>query len=275
MSVDERSLSFKEMERDGWHERAAIYDNLAGVLTRDASDRLLGAVMAQPGMRLLDVCCGPGYGAGKAAERGLRAVGVDIAPAMLDEARARFPSVEFRPGDAEQLEFADQTFDVVICPFGLLHLSEPGKAISEAFRVLKPGGRYGVTVWCEPEKNVFLGLAMKATLAHANMDVPLPPAPPMFQFGDVAFATGALQSAGFQNIASEEIPIVYRGGSPEDVWRWFEHLAVRGMAVYRLQTPEVQRRISDAIVEGARQYAGDGGVAIPCTAVMYTATRPA
>jgi hypothetical protein len=116
---------------------------------------------------------------------------------------------------------------------------------------------------------------MKATLAHANMNVALPPAPLMFQFGDVAFATEALQNAGFRNIASEEIPIVYRGGSPEDVWRWFEQIAVRGMAVYRLQTPEVQRRITDAIIEGARAHVGDGGIAIPCTAMMYTATRPA
>ena len=58
---------------------------------------------------------------------------------------------------------------------------------------------------------------MKATLAHANMDVPLPAAPQMFQFGDMAFATGALQSAGFHNISYEEIPIVYHGDSPVDV----------------------------------------------------------
>jgi ubiquinone/menaquinone biosynthesis C-methylase UbiE len=275
MPAGKRLLSFKEVERDGWHERAAIYDSLAGPLTRDAIDRLLNTVGAEPGMSLLDVCCGPGYGAGEAAERGLRAIGVDIAPAMLDEARARFPRVEFRHGDAKQLEFPDGSFDAAICAFGLLHLSEPERAISEAFRILKPGARYGATVWCGPEKNMFLGLAMKATLAHANMNVPLPSAPSMFQFGDVAFATEALQNAGFRNIASVEIPIVYRGGSPEDVWRWFERIAVRGMAVYRLQTPAVQGRITDAIIEGTRPYAGDGGVAIPCTAMMYTATRPA
>jgi SAM-dependent methyltransferase len=267
--------TFKEMERDGWHERAGLYDGLAGVLTRDAIDRLLNALNVRSGMSLLDVCCGPGYGAGAATKRGLAAVGVDIAPAMLDEARVYFPDVEFRRGDAEQLDFAGNSFDAVICSFGLLHLPEPQKALSEAFRVLKPGACYGATVWCGPEQNVFLGLALKATMAHADMNVPLPPAPPMFQFADVAFATDALQKAGFSDIASVELPIVYQGGRPEDVWRWFERIAVRGMAVYRLQTPEAQRRITDAIIDGARPYSTNGGVAIPCTAVMYTATKPA
>lgn len=275
MPVDEGLPTFKELERDGWHERAGLHDALAGVLTRDAIDPLLNAIKVQPGMSLLDVCCGPGYGAGAAKERGLAAVGVDIAPAMLDEARARFPDAEFRHGDAEQLEFADSSFDAVICSFGLLHLPEHDKALSETFRVLKPGGRYGATVWCGPERNVFLGLAMKATMAHADMNVPLPPAPPMFQLGDVTFATDALQKAGFRDIASEELPIVYQGDRPEDVWRWFERIGVRGMAVYRLQTPEVQRRITNAIIDGARPYLTNGRVAIPCTAMMYTATKPA
>jgi ubiquinone/menaquinone biosynthesis C-methylase UbiE len=230
------------MERDGWHARARLYDALAGVLTRDAIDPLLNVINVQSGMSLLDVCCGPGYGAGAAKERGLAAIGVDIAPAMLDEARVRFPDVEFRHGDAEQLEFADSSFDAVICSFGLLHLPEPDRALSAAFRVLKPGARYGATVWCGSEKNVFLGLSMKATVAHGDMNVPLPSAPPMFQFGDVAFATDALQKAGFRYITIEELPIFYQSDSPQEVSRWFERIAVRGMAVYRLQTPEVQRR---------------------------------
>ena len=50
------------MERDGWHERAGLYDDYAGRLTIEATARLLDAVGAIPKMRLLDVCCGPGYG---------------------------------------------------------------------------------------------------------------------------------------------------------------------------------------------------------------------
>ena len=143
-------------------------------------------------MRLLDVCCGPGYGAGQAAERGLDAVGIDLSPAMISEARQRFPSAEFRVGDAEQLQFDDGSFDAVVCPFGVLHLPEPDTAFAEAFRVFRPGRRYGLTVWCTPDKAEFRGLAMKATSAHADMGVPLPPAPPLFRLVDLGLASAAL-----------------------------------------------------------------------------------
>jgi len=254
MTGDDRASSFKEMERDGWHERAGIYDDFVGRLTTEAAARLLDAAGAIPKMRLLDVCCGPGYGAGQAAARGLNAVGIDIAPGMVAEAQRRFPAVEFRVGDAEELEFPDSSFDAVICPFGLLHLPEPDKAIGEAFRVLRSGGRYAFTVWCSPDKAQLLGLALKATLAHADMTVPLPPAPPMFQFSDPAFSTAALERAGFKDVNVEEVPITYHDRSAEGVFEWYEKVAVRGMAVFRLQTPEIQLRIRDAIIDGSRQY---------------------
>ena len=174
MTGHDQAPSFKEMERDGWHERAGLYDDYAGRLTTEATARLLDAVGAIPKMRLLDVCCGPGYGAGQAAALGLTAIGIDIAPGMVAEAGHRFPAAEFRVGDAEELEFSDSSFDAVICPFGLRHLPEPDKAISEAFRVLKPGGRYAFTVWCSPDRAQLLGLALNATLAHADMTVPCP-----------------------------------------------------------------------------------------------------
>jgi len=224
-------------------------------------------------MRLLDVCCGPGYGAGQAAKRGLDAVGIDLSPAMISQAQQRFPSAEFRVGDAEQLEFDDGSFDAVVCPFGVLHLPEPDKAFAEAFRVLRSGGRYALTVWCAPDKAEFLGLAMTATSAHADMAVPLPPAPPLFQFADVGFASAALERAGFSGVMSEEIPVIFHGKAPEDAWHWFENITVRAMAIFRLQTPDVQKRIRNSVIEGAGSYVVDDRVSIPCTAVMYTVTK--
>jgi len=274
MTGHDQAPSFKEMERDGWHERAGLYDDYAGRLTTEATARLLDAVGAIPKMRLLDVCCGPGYGAGQAAALGLTAIGIDIAPGMVAEAGHRFPAAEFRVGDAEELEFSDSSFDAVICPFGLLHLPEPDKAISEAFRVLKPGGRYAFTVWCSPDRAQLLGLALNATLAHADMTVPLPPAPPMFQFSDPAFSTAALERGGFKDVYVEDVPITYHGQSVEGVFEWYEKVAVRGMPVFRLQTPEIQQRIRNAIIDGARRYFRGNSVSIPCPAVMFMAQKP-
>jgi ubiquinone/menaquinone biosynthesis C-methylase UbiE len=59
------SSPLKDMERDHWHDHASYYEELAGPITKEPAAKLLDAVGARSGTRLLDVCCGPGYGAGQ------------------------------------------------------------------------------------------------------------------------------------------------------------------------------------------------------------------
>lgn len=274
MATSAGTQSFKRFESEGWQQQAPNYDDRAGRMTTEAVAPLLDAAGARPGGRLLDVCCGPGYLAAEAAARGLSAIGVDIAPAMVDLARGRAPGAEFRLGDAEALDFGDGSFDAVVCAFGLLHLAEPERAIAEAFRVLRPGGGYAFTVWDGPERAVFLGLAIGAVMAHADMGVPLPAGPPIFQMADRAFTSAALERAGFRGVAVREVPIAFRGARPEDAWDWFEKSTVRAVGVVGQQTPEIQARIKAAVIEAARGYAGPGGVSVPSPAVLFAARKP-
>jgi len=266
--------SWKDIERAGWTRNAAEYDARAGQMTTVVVDAMLAAVEAGTGVRLLDVCCGPGYIAGAAAVRGATAVGVDITPAMIEEARRRYPDAEFHEGDAENLGFADASFEAVTCAFGLLHLPDARRAIAEAFRVLAPGGRYAFAVWSPPEKARLLELALKAITAHADMDVPLPKPPAMFEFSDPEVARAALEQTGFGKVAVQEVPIAFEGKSPEDVFDWFDKTTVRTMAVFRLQSPAVQKHIRDAILDGAQAYASAGALRIPCPALIYQARKP-
>jgi ubiquinone/menaquinone biosynthesis C-methylase UbiE len=169
--------SFKEMERMGWHERARSYDEQVGRRTRTVAARLVEAVGAGSGQRFLDVCCGPGYSAGEATASGADALGIDIAPAVVEEARRLFPKAIFRVGDAEALDVADTSLDAVVCAFGMLHLPQPERAIDEVFRVLRPGGRYAWTVWTSGETAPLSAIAQQAIKEFGNLDVPLPPAP--------------------------------------------------------------------------------------------------
>lgn len=133
--------TFKSLEHEGWSERAAGYDDYTARITNFGIAPLLDAADIGLGQRVLDVCCGTGLVAAAAVERGASVVGIDISEDMVAIAAAKSITAVFGVGDAEALAFDDASFDGVICNFGLYHLPDPDRAIAEAARVLRPGGR--------------------------------------------------------------------------------------------------------------------------------------
>jgi ubiquinone/menaquinone biosynthesis C-methylase UbiE len=128
------------------------FDRWSKFYERDPFSRWLGkrqlealeALELRTGDRLLDVGCGTGAGVRAAARVVERAVGVDLSPKMLAEARERaagLPGVEFIEGDSEQLPFGDGEFTAVVCTTSLHHYPRPEAAAAEFARVLAPGGR--------------------------------------------------------------------------------------------------------------------------------------
>jgi SAM-dependent methyltransferase len=103
-----------------------------------------------PGQHVLDVACGTGVLAREAALRvrpGGAVIGLDRNDGMLAVARRKAPEIEWRQGQAEALPFADDRFDAVVSQFGLMFFEDRVMALSEMWRVLKPGGRLAVAVW--------------------------------------------------------------------------------------------------------------------------------
>ena len=130
------------------------------------------------------------HGAGPSGERGGGERGalvdaVDFSEAMVGEAEARFTGIGFMEADAEELPYDDVSFDAVACCFGLLHLPNPAQGVREAYRVLKPGGRYSVTLWNGPERGGDLFKVILQTVStFGDMNVDLPPAPPIFELSE-------------------------------------------------------------------------------------------
>ena len=128
------------------------FDRWAGSYERDPFSRLIARAQREaldaldlgPRDRLLDVGCGTGAAVRAAAEVAERAVGVDLSPKMLAEARERakgLPNTEFVEGDSENLPFGEGEFTAVICTTSLHHYPDPHKAAREMARVLTPDGR--------------------------------------------------------------------------------------------------------------------------------------
>lgn len=266
--------AFHAFEQAGWERVAGGYHDAFSRLTTQAVGPLLDAVGAGPGIRLLDVATGPGYAAGEAARRGARATGVDFAAAMLAEARRRVPKADFRQGDAEALPFPESSFDAVVMNFGLLHLARPERALAEACRVLRPGGRAAFTVWAPPEQAVAFGIVLRAVETHGNLNVPIPPGPPFFRFSDEQEFRQTLLGAGFANPRVTRVEQVWKLESTDTLFELMVRSSVRTGALLQAQSPEALGAIRNAIRAGVADYAAGDGICLPMPAVLASAQKP-
>ncbi|WP_426441684.1 class I SAM-dependent methyltransferase [Bradyrhizobium genosp. P] len=132
----------KEIEFFDGHAAADTYD----VFTPESNARLIGACSQlakfRPRARVIDLGCGSGVFTALLAQRGYKAVGLDISPKLVALGRIKFPDVEFVEGDVEHMPFESATFDGVLLSGLVHHFSDPSRCAAEAFRILKPGGSF-------------------------------------------------------------------------------------------------------------------------------------
>jgi len=274
VTYDQRSdaQAFRDFEEEGWNRSASRYADAFGLVTVKFIDPLLDVAQVGEGTRLLDIACGPGSLAARAASRGAKPVGVDISEGMLDEARRLNPTVEFHQAPAESLPLEDRAFDAVCINFGMHHFAEPDRAAAEAFRVMAPGGRLAYTVWSP--RSTFLDIATAAVEGNGSLDVALPKGPPVMALAEHAASDRLLGDAGFVEIEIEEPTRDMVLESADHALDVLDSVT-RTRALVEAQTPEAQALIRHALVEGAREFERDGKVRLPMTSVLVSATRPA
>ena len=270
---EQQSQAFKEFERTGWAKQAEHYNSLVGQMTRQAVDALLAAVKARSGVKLLDMASGPGYVAAEATRRDLDAIGTDIAGDMVDEARRRFAKARFEVADAENLSYRDASFDAVTCAFGMLHFPQPGKAVAEAYRVLRPGGRFAFSVWCGAAKAKVLTLIAEAVQRHTDASIALPPGPGTFMLSDPWVLTALMEAAKFTDVRVEEIPCFFAPASPSEVFDMMRKSMVRATYLYERQTGDVQHRIERDIKDEAAKALAAGNGKISCPAFIVSGAK--
>lgn len=266
--------TFTELEREGWDRNAPAYADIVLPATEQAFVPILDSFGDLRGKRVLELAAGTGHLAEAATARGAAVVGVDIAENMVALARKTAPRANFRVADAEALPFEDASFDAVMCCFGLLHMAHPDKAISEAARVLKSNGRFSFTVWLPPMSGgEFLAIIVQACEAHANMDLDLPAAPPMFLMADAAARDPLFTAAGFSDITENVIEIDWPIDNPDTALEFMNKGAVRTRLVYERQTPEAKEKIRGAVVGATNAYLSKGANVVPSPALLVTATK--
>ena len=134
---------------------------------RSGAAEFVSRLDIKPGERVLDVACGTGNLTIPAAQNGAKVIGVDIAPNLLEQGRARAKAeglaIQFDEGDVEELPYEDASFDTIVTMFGAMFAPRPDTTAAELARVCRPGGRIAMANWTP---NGFIGQMFKIVGKH-------------------------------------------------------------------------------------------------------------
>lgn len=214
-----------------FNRAAPRYDQLSPHFFSHLGHQLVKLANLQPGSRVLDIACGRGavlFAAAQQVGPQGELVGIDLAEQMVQQTRAAIQAnqllnVHVEQMDAERLEFPSESFDDVLCGLALLFFPQPGLALAEMRRVLKPGGWVAVSTW--DRKGDELWKWLEEDLYHAHMP-PRPaadraaaaPATPKVELDTVPGLAKAFQDAGFTAIQVKPVIVELSYRTMEDWW---------------------------------------------------------
>jgi ubiquinone/menaquinone biosynthesis C-methylase UbiE len=270
-NIQERLAEFWRIEHAGWERLAGGYDIYFRDVAAQMIDPILNAAGVTAGTCVLDLCCGPGYVAARARERGASPVGIDYSSEMVALAKTGYPDIAFREGDAESLHLEDRTFDAVVMNLGLHHIARPERAIAEAARVLRPGGRLAFTVWASPTDSIAHRIIFEAVKVHGCLDV-VPEGPPMFRFSDAQECQHVCAAAGLSDVTVRTLQLVWDVPAAHGLIEAGQAGGVRLAMLLDAQTGEALQRIKEAVQTACAGYQRDGRQRVPVAVALTSAT---
>jgi SAM-dependent methyltransferase len=267
---------------EGWQleeSSAEAYEHyLVPLLFAPGAEYLVELAAPGPGERVLDVACGTGIVARRAAQRvgsGGTVVGLDINEGMLEVARKVSsdvrPQIEWRQGDATDMPLPDGAFDVVFCQQGLQFFPDRPAALGEMHRVLAPNGRLALSVLRSTEHNPGYRLLAEALERHVGPDA------------------GSMMRSPFPSLSADELRDLITGAgfwdvkvflgigpvcypSVEDLVRWEGASSPLAGPIGALGDNVREALIRD-LGQALRTYSDDDGIVFPTETYLVVARR--
>jgi SAM-dependent methyltransferase len=213
-AADQRAEILERWDRSavGWSRRADTIQEFG----MRVSVWLVEHLALQPGQLVLELACGPGdtgFLAAELVKPGGTLIASDASRAMLGVASGRardlgVTNVEFRQLELEWIDLETATVDAVLCRWGLMFAVDPGAALQEVRRVLRPLGRAALAVWDEPEGNPWATIPSRALVELGHVVPPDPDAPGMFALADRGRLHGLLEDAGFLEVRIDSVELI-------------------------------------------------------------------
>lgn len=279
--------AFKAQQRDQWSDVAAGWRRRWPTFEQGAqplSDRMLELAHITPGQRVLDVATGIGEPAMTAARRvgpDGSVMAIDQAPQMLAVARKRMrasgiQNVEFVEGDAETVTLPPDSFDAMVCRWGLMFFHDPVATLARLRSSLKPDGWMVAAVWGPPERVPMISLPF--TVFTRELGMRQPPStlggPNPFALSESATLERVARDAGLVDVRSEPFTVTYEFSSIDELLGHLRDVSASIRAITATLSTERQAEFWGKLADAAVPFAGaDGTIRLPNDCLIVAGRR--
>lgn len=234
-------------------------------------EKMIELARLKDGDRVMDMSTGtgePGVSAAKRVGKG-SVVGVDLAEEMLAVARERaaelgLQNFSTQAFDGLKAPFADNSFDAILCRFGVMFSPEPVTLMAEMRRTLKPGGRMSVGTWAPKEENAWLSVGSAGVAEHLELPHPAPDAPHIFRHADPAVLKREMEAAGLKQVEVLPVSGFLTVDSVETYWQLISEVVAPVSAALGKVDEATRQKVGASVKARAAQFAKpDGSVALP------------
>ena len=280
IKMEPQLVQIREQQKEVWNRFSPgwkKWDDLTMEFLKPMGDEIIKLINPKGADVVLDIASGtgePGLSIATMLSDGM-VVATDLAEGMLNVAqenavRRGIKNFKVVASDVSELPFPDNTFDAISCRLGFMFFPDMQLASKEMVRVLKPGGRIAVTVWNDPEKNLWASTMLGVIKKNMQLASPAPGMPGLFRCAKSGFIPDLFKQAGLKKISEKEISGKLNAGNRKVYWNFMTEVVAPVVAALNNADCEMKVKVRRDVFNSIKQIYPNGELALDSNAfVIY------